>query len=226
MMYDNSATKGCWAKNKTLIGEGIQTEVLVNMDRKLCKTMVKNSIEKRPSTIKNVYNCENDHQFNPSRNEINAIDCPNEEPSAEQIIFVCGIDLVINYQELMQSSLITPDESIVISPNTTINESRHEPKKNRGVGEEDANWNFSTPKYPNTKEESSLMTYITDMSQMTEISTRIESSDSMLKERSRLKPKTIDNERMETSTRNESSDSILGERSRCKIKIMHNIQSS
>ena len=198
MMYDNSATKGCWAKNKTLIGEGIQTEVLVKMDRKLCKTMVKNSIEKRPSTIKNVYNCENDHQFNPSRNEINVIvDCPNEEPSAEQIIFVCGIDLVINYQELMQSSLITPDESIVISPNTTINESRHEPKKNRGVGEEDANWNFSTPKYPNTKEESSLMTYITDMSQMTEI-----------------------------STRNESSDSMLGERSRCKIKIMHNIQSS
>ena len=96
MMYENSATKGWWAKNKTRIDEGINTKALVNMDRKVCKTKVNNSIEKRSSTIDNLYSCENDHQCNQSKKEINAIDCPNEEQSEEQIILVCAIDLVIN----------------------------------------------------------------------------------------------------------------------------------
>ena len=45
-----------------------------------------------------------------------------------------------------------------------------------------------------------------DMSQVTEISTRNESSDSMLGERSQ-------EEEMETSTRNKSPDFLLGEKS-------------
>ena len=57
MMQDNSATKGGWAKNKTIIcEEGIHTKVPVNMDRKVCQTKVNNSMEKRTSTMENVYN--------------------------------------------------------------------------------------------------------------------------------------------------------------------------
>ena len=126
---DNSAAKGCCAKNKSKIDEGIHIKVPVNMGRKVCKTKVSNSIEKRSSTIENVYNCGNDHQCEESQKEINAIECPNGESPEEQIIFVCTIHLVINDQELMQSSLITSDESMVISSNTTINESWHEQKK-------------------------------------------------------------------------------------------------
>ena len=43
---DNSAAKGCWAKNKTKTNDGIHTKVPVNMDRNLCKTKKNNSIEK------------------------------------------------------------------------------------------------------------------------------------------------------------------------------------
>ena len=56
MIKDNSATKWRSAKNKTIIGEeGIHTKVPVNMDRKVCKTKVNNSMEKRTSTIENVW---------------------------------------------------------------------------------------------------------------------------------------------------------------------------
>ena len=52
MHNDNSAVKGCWAKNKTKIdGDSIQTKVPVNIDRAICKTKVNNSMEKRTSTI-------------------------------------------------------------------------------------------------------------------------------------------------------------------------------
>ena len=45
-LNDNSAAKGCWSKNKTKIdNDSIQTKVPVNMDRKVCKTKVNNSME-------------------------------------------------------------------------------------------------------------------------------------------------------------------------------------
>ena len=73
---DNSATKGCWAKNKTKIDECIQTKVPVSMDRNICKTKVNNSIVKRISTTENVYNCSNDHQCGSNRKEINTVQYP------------------------------------------------------------------------------------------------------------------------------------------------------
>ena len=82
---DNSAAKGCWAKIKTKIdGESIQTKVPVNVDRNICKTKINNSMEKRTSTIENVYNCINDHQCDANRNEINSIQYP--ESVEEQAI--------------------------------------------------------------------------------------------------------------------------------------------
>ena len=105
--------------------EGILTKVPVNIDHQVCKTKVKNLVEKRTSTIKNVYNCGNDHKCDANNNEINAIECSEENATEEeeQIILVCAIDLIIKDQEPMHSSLITSDESMVISPTSTINES-------------------------------------------------------------------------------------------------------
>ena len=124
---DNSKVKGCWSKNKTIISpEGIQTKVPINMDRQACKTKVNNSVEKRTSTIENIYNCSNDHKCDKNNNEINAVQCLDnqEEGEEEQHLMICAIDLIINdEQEPMNSSLITSDESMVISPNSTINES-------------------------------------------------------------------------------------------------------
>ena len=51
---------------------------------------------------------------------MNAINYPVSDD--EQTILVYGIDLVIA-EQTMDSSLITSDESMVISPNTIINES-------------------------------------------------------------------------------------------------------
>ena len=71
---DNSKPKGCWSKNKTMIStEGIQTKVPVNMDRQACKTKINNLVEKRTSTIENVYNCGNDHKCDENSNEIDAV---------------------------------------------------------------------------------------------------------------------------------------------------------
>ena len=123
-------------------------------------------------------------------------------------MLVCAIDLIINDdQEPMNSSLITSDESMVISPNPTINESwatRKNKSQNRRRGRKLGLSDISTPIYQGD-EESSLMT--SDMSQVTEISTCNESSDSMLGERSQKE------ENMETSTRNKSPDLSLGEKS-------------
>ena len=84
---DNSAAKGCWAKNKSKIdGECIQTKVPVNVDRNVCKTKISNSVEKKTSTIENVYNCSNDRQCDSNRMEINALEYPEDEE--EQIILV------------------------------------------------------------------------------------------------------------------------------------------
>ena len=54
-MADNSNVKGCWAKNKSRIDEAINTKVAINMDRKICKSKINNSIEKRMYTIIETY---------------------------------------------------------------------------------------------------------------------------------------------------------------------------
>ena len=227
---DNSKTKGRWSKYKTMISpEGIQTKVPVNMDRQACKTRVNNSVEKRTLKIENVYNCGNDHKCDENSNEINAIDCPeNTIEEEEQLMLVCAIDLLINEQEPMISSLITSDESMAISPNSTINESwttrknkSRTSRRERKSGLSD----ISTPIYASINEESSLMN--SNMSQVTEISTRNESSDSMLGEKSQNKSphstsKAITSITTETSTRNKLPDSLLAEKSRRKIKPSNN----
>ena len=210
---DNSRPKGCWSKNKTMISqEGIQTMVPVNMDRQACKTKINNSVEKRTSTIENIYNCSNDHTCDENSNEINAVQClgKQDEDEEEQHILICAIDLIINEeQEPMNSSLITSDESMVISPNTTINESwttrknkSRTRRRSRKLGFSDV----STPTHHNMHEQSSLMT--SDMSQVTEIGESNDTSDVMLGENSQ------EEDKMETSTHDKSSDLSLGERSK------------
>ena len=108
----------------------------------------------------------------------------------------------------MKSSLITSDDSMVISSNPTIDESlttRKNISLTRRRGRKLGLSDISTPIYQNMNEESSLMT--SDMSQVTEISTRNESSDSMLGERSQ------EEDNMEKSTLNKSPDLLLGEQS-------------
>ena len=97
-MQDNSKPKCCCSKNKTMISpDGIQTKIPVNMDRQACKTKVNNSVEKRTSTIENVYNCGNDHKCDEQSNEIIAIDCSEDkEEDEEQHMLICAIDLIIN----------------------------------------------------------------------------------------------------------------------------------
>ena len=119
---------------------------------------------------------------------------------------VCAIDIIIDDQEPMHSSLITLDESMVISPNSTINESWKQ-RRNKSRTQRRGRklliviGDILTPIHQNINEESSLMT--SDMSQLTEISTRNESSYSMLGERSQ-------EEEMEKSNRNKSP-LLLGE---------------
>ena len=63
--------------------EAIHTQVPVSMDRNMCKTKITNSIEKRSSTIENVYNCGNDHQCEANRKEINSVEYPRSESTDE-----------------------------------------------------------------------------------------------------------------------------------------------
>ena len=85
-------------------------------------------MERRTSTIKNVYNCSNDHQCESNENEVNSVECPEAEEDPNILIF--AIDLIIQDQNMINSSLITSDESMVISPNNTINQSGQNKRKN------------------------------------------------------------------------------------------------
>ena len=146
-------------------------------------------MEKRTSTIVKIYKCGNDHKCDENNNEINKVACSEnqDEDEEEQHLLICAIDLIINDdQEPMNTSLITSDESMVISPNTTINESwttRKNKSRTRRSGRKLGLSDLSTPIYQNDRnknDESYLMTL--DMSQVTEKSTCNESSDAMLEE--------------------------------------------
>ena len=212
-LNDNSAAKGCWAKNKTKIdGESLQTKVPVIIERNICRTKINNSMEKRTSTIENVYNCNNDHQCESKQEETNALQYPKSEE--EQAIFICVIDLIIENEEMHHSSLITSDESMVISPNTTINESwsdRKNKAKDRRRGRKLGLSDYSTPKWKSLNTDSSLLT--SDMSQVTEISTQDEPSGLSFGEESQNELETPFSEQMETSTLIGPSGLLFGEKS-------------
>ena len=72
--------------------------------------------------MENVYDCKNDHLCEQHQKQINAVEYVSESDD-EQHILICVIDLIVEDECMNQSSLITSDESMVISPNTTINES-------------------------------------------------------------------------------------------------------
>ena len=101
------------------------------MDRSVCKTKINNSTEKRTSTIESVYNCNNDHNCETNYDEVNSIECPESD---DQAILICAIDLIIEDQEMLNSSLITSDESMIMSPNTTIDKSMKRPKTSNLAG--------------------------------------------------------------------------------------------
>ena len=66
-------------------------------------------------------------------------------------MLVCAIDLIINEdQEPMNSSLITSDESMVISPNATIDES-WTTRKNKSRTDVVENWGSVTSQLQFTK---------------------------------------------------------------------------
>ena len=97
---------------------------------------------------------------------MNAIEYPESED--EQTILVCVIDLVMEDQEMDHLSLITSDELMIISPNTTISESwndRRNNAKNRRRNRKLGLSEFSKPKWQNIKIESSLSTIKYNQSQ-------------------------------------------------------------
>ena len=201
---DNSAAKGCWSKYKTKIdGDSINTKVPVNMDRSVCKTKINNSMEKRTSTIESVYNCNNDHNCKTNCDEINAIECP--ESDDEQAILICGIDLIIEDHEMLNSSLITSDESMVMSPNKSTQSKRRDRKL--GISQ------CITPTWKKVNEHSSIMT--SDRSQRTDITSPdipSKSSKWSIEEQYQTTPRIITNAR-QTSTPERPPGPLLEEKS-------------
>ena len=91
ILNDNSNVKGCWAKKKSRIDhDAINTKVPINMDRKMCKSKINNSIEKRTSIVENVYDCSRDHNCDANRREINSLDYPTTPANTpkEEIILI------------------------------------------------------------------------------------------------------------------------------------------
>ena len=93
------------------------------MDRKMCMLKINNSIEKRTSVIENVYDCSKDHNCDANRKEIFALDyqtTPATTPT-EETIFIRALEIVIEDSDNSEEKLISEDESMVISPNNSIN---------------------------------------------------------------------------------------------------------
>ena len=130
ILNDNSNVKGCWAKNKSRIdNEAINTKVPINMDRKMCKSKINNSIEKRTSIVENIYDCSRDHNCDASRREINALECPTVPANTpkEEIIFIRALDIILEDSNSEEELLTSEDEAMVISPNSSVSE-HHKPK--------------------------------------------------------------------------------------------------
>ena len=119
---DNANVKGCWAKNKSKIDDSINTKVPDNIDRKMCKTKLNNSIEKRTSIVENTYDCSKDHKCDASRKEINALDYPTIPASTptEEFILIRALDIIQTEANSDEGEIISEDESMMISPNNAI----------------------------------------------------------------------------------------------------------
>ena len=170
----NSTAKGSGAKNRTKSDDESNIKVPGSVDRNTCRSKINHSMERRTLTMENVYDCKNDHQCEPHQKQINAVEYVSESEE-EQHILICVIDLVIENESINHSSLITSDESMIISPDTTIDESwsdRKNKTKDRRRGRKLCPADYSTPKWKSLNEGSSLLT--SDMSEVTEISTHDE----------------------------------------------------
>ena len=124
LMYDNSNVKGGWSKNKSRIDQdAINTKVPINMDRKICASKINNSIEKRISIIENIYDCSKDHHCDANRKEINALDYPRTaaKTPTEGTILIRALEIIIEDSDNSEEELISEYESLVISPNNSIN---------------------------------------------------------------------------------------------------------
>ena len=156
-------------------------------------------MKKRTSTIEKVYNCNNDHKCESNQNEINSIQY--RESEEEQNILICAIDFIIQDQEMIDSSLITSDESMVISPNNTINKSCQNKRKTRTP-------EGATQVWKKVDEYASIMT--SNRSQGTNISTS-ESSDWSINEQRQISPDnpTTSTKTMQTSTPHRPSGPLL-----------------
>ena len=106
----------------------------------MCKTKINYSIQKRTSTLENVYNCGNDHKCEQSRKEVKSLES-KETKNTDDLILVRAIDLILegpgsslftddNSMINQTSNLITSEESMVISPDTSINISWNNSKDN------------------------------------------------------------------------------------------------
>ena len=130
ILNDNSNIKGCWSKNKSRIDqEAINTKVPINMDRKMCKSKINNSIKKRTSIVENIYDCSRDHNCDANRREINSLDYPTTPANTlkEEIILILALDIIIENSSSEEEPNTSKDEAIVISPDNSISE-QHKPK--------------------------------------------------------------------------------------------------
>ena len=89
----------------------------------MCASKINNSIEKRTSIIENIYDCSKDHRCDANRKEINALDYPTTPATtpAEGNIFIQALEIIMEDSDNSEVELISEDESMIISPDTSIN---------------------------------------------------------------------------------------------------------
>ena len=100
----------------------INLKVPINMDRKMCKSKINNSIEKRTSIIENVYDCSKYHKCDANRKEINALDYPTTPATtpSEELILIRALDIILAEPDSNEEGILSEDESMVISADNSI----------------------------------------------------------------------------------------------------------
>ena len=93
------------------------------MDRKICKTKINNSIEKRTSIVENTYDCRREHKCDANRKEINALDYPTTPATTptEEFILIRALEIILTEVNSDEEEIISEDESMIISSNNSIN---------------------------------------------------------------------------------------------------------
>ena len=89
----------------------------------MCASKINNSIEKRTSILENIYDCNKDYRCHVNRKEINALDCPTTPATtpAEGNIFIQALEIIMEDSDNSEEEIMSEDESMVISPDTSIN---------------------------------------------------------------------------------------------------------